>query len=570
MTESSIYLAKPWLKYYPEGVSESVAVDEESLSNAFDRATDQFLNRAAVIFYGNKISYRQLRELSDRFAAGLASVGVKKGDRVAFYLLNSPQFIIAYFGALKAGATVTPISPIYTSGELRHQLLDSQAQHIVCQDMLYENVRKADCPLQSIILTGIEEYLPTLKKIFRKKATRKYVQSGIKTELKDNGNIYQFQALLKEHAPSPPNITFRPKEDVATLPYTGGTTAQPKGIMLTHYNLLANQKQIQSSWPFLEPGQEVFLAYLPLFHIFGQVAIMLNGLILGATLVLLTTPDLDEILASVEEYGANIFFGVPAFYDMLKDYKKTDRINWKNLKLIVCAADTLHETTIKGWEKRTGTKILEGFGMTEVSGACHVNPYDRPKLGSFGVPLSDITAAVVNPDTNGFLPTGEVGELVVNGPNVMKGYWNRAEENINALINIEGSIWLKTGDLVKMDDEGYFYYVDRKKDLIKYKGYSVFAREIEEVIISHPQVKAAGIVGVPNPKVGQYIKAYVVLFSEGRGTISEEDIANYCREHLAHYKIPNIVEFRGELPKTDVGKISRRELREESEEILYK
>ncbi len=567
MTESSIYLTKPWLKYYPEDVPESVDIKEESINDAFDRATDNFSNRTAVIFYGNKISYKQLREMSDRFAAGLASVGVKKGDRVAFYLLNSPQFIIAYFGALKAGATVTPISPIYTSGELRHQLQDSQAQHIVCQDILYENVKKSDLPLQNIILTGIEEYLPTLKKIFRKKSTGNYEQVSIKADLKENVNLHQFQVILKEHSPCSPSITIAPKVDVATLPYTGGTTAQPKGIMLTHYNLLANQKQIQSSWPFLEPGKEVFLAYLPLFHIFGQVAIMLNGILLGATLVLLTTPDLDEILSSVDEYGANIFFGVPAFYDLLKDYKKTDRINWKNLKLIVCAADTLHETTIKGWERRTGTKILEGFGMTEVSGACHVNPYDRPKPNSFGVPLSDITAAVVNPETNGFLPAGETGELIVTGPNIMKGYWNRPEENKNTLINIEGSTWLKTGDLVKMDEEGYFYYVDRKKDLIKYKGYSVFAREIEEVIISHPQVKMAGIVGIPEPKVGQYVKAYVVLFPEGRGKISEEDIVNYCRERLAHYKVPSVVEFRGELPKTDVGKISRRELREESADL---
>ncbi len=567
MTGSEIYLAKPWLNYYPKGVPASVDVVEESLGQAFDRATEEFGDRTAIVFYGNKISYRQLREMVDRFAAALAKLGVKKGDKVAFYLLNSPQFIIAYFGVLKAGATVTPVSPIYTSVELRHQLLDSGAHHIICQDMLYENVIKTGCSLQNIILTGIEEYLPTLKKIFKKKLSKKHDQSAMKNDLAQKDNVHQFQTLLKESHPQPPAIAISPGEDAATLPYTGGTTAQPKGIMLTHYNLLVNQKQISSSWPFLEPGREVFLAYLPFFHIFGQVAIMLNGLLLGATLVLLTTPDMDEILASVEEYGANIFFGVPAFYDILKDYKKTDLVNWKKLKLIVCAADTLHESTVEGWEKRTGTKILEGFGMTEVSGACHVNPFNRSKTGSFGVPLSGITAAVVDPETNEFVPCGEVGELIVSGKNIMKGYLNRPEENTRSLIDLAGLTWLKTGDLVKMDEEGYFYYVDRKKDLIKYKGYSVFAREIEEVVVSHPQVKAAGIVGVPDPKVGQYIKAYIVLFPEGRGMVSEEDIVNYCRERLAHYKIPNLVEFRGELPKTDVGKISRRELREESTEI---
>lgn len=567
MAEDNIYLTKPWLKYYPEGMPESVVVDEEPIGAVFDRIVEKYASRTAIIYYGNKITYKHLSGMVDRFSAALADLGVKKGDRVAFYLLNSPQFIIAYYAVLKVGATVTPVSPIYTSGELRHQLVDSQAKHIICQDILYANLKKAEYPLQNIILTGIEEYLPPLRKILKKRFSGNIDQSAIKTDVIEKDYVHQFQSLLKAYEPNPPHIKFEPKDDLASLPYSGGTTAQPKGIMLTHYNLLSNQKQIQSSWPFLKSGEEVFLAHLPFFHIFGQVTLVLNGIMTGSTLVVLTTPDLDEILASVEDYGVNMFFGVPAFYEMLKDYKKTDRINWKKLKLIVCAADTLHETTEKGWRKRTGTNILEGYGMTEVGGASHSNPFDRIKAGSFGIPLPGITAAVVDPESNKFRPVGEVGELIIQGPNIMKGYWKREDENKQTLIEIAGERWLKTGDMVKMDDEGYFYYVDRKKDLIKYKGYSVFAREVEEVMISHPMIKTVGIIGVPDPKVGQFIKAYVVLYPEARGRLSEEELLDYCCEKLAHYKVPKIIEFRGELPQTDVGKISRRELREESAEI---
>ncbi len=567
MAEKNIYLTKPWLKYYPEGMPESIAVDEESIGAVFDRIVEKFASRTAIIYYGNKITYKQLSVAVDRFSTALADLGVIKGDRVAFYLLNSPQFIIAYYAVLKVGATVTPISPIYTSGELRHQLLDSQARHIICQDILYNNLKKADCPLQNIILTGIEEYLPPLRKILKKRYSGNKDQSTIKIDVREKDHVHQFQTLLKAYEPNPPHINFDPKNDLASLPYSGGTTAQPKGIMLSHYNLLSNQKQIQSSWPFLKSGEEVFLAHLPFFHIFGQVTLVLNGIMTGSTLVVLTTPDLDEILASVDDYGVNMFFGVPAFYDMLKDYKKTDRINWKKLKLIICAADTLHETTVKGWKKRTGTNILEGYGMTEVGGASHSNPFDRIKAGSFGIPLPSVTAAVVDPESNKFCPVGEIGELVVQGPNIMKGYWNREDESKQTLIEIDGETWLKTGDMVKMDSEGYFYFVDRKKDLIKYKGYSVFAREVEEVMIGHPMIKAVGIIGVPDPKVGQFIKAYVVLYPEARGRLSEEELLDYCCEKLAHYKVPKIIEFRGELPQTDVGKISRRELREESAEI---
>jgi long-chain acyl-CoA synthetase len=297
------------------------------------------------------------------------------------------------------------------------------------------------------------------------------------------------------------------------------------------------------------------------------VIVMLNSLIQGYTIVLFTTPDVDAILSAMERYQASVFYGVPTLFDGLKEYEKTDRVNWKRLKLIICGADTLHDSTVEGWERRTGSIILEGFGMTETTSGSHITPSHRPKRGSFGIPLPNVKAAIMEVEGTAFMPVDEVGEMILSGPHIMKEYWKRPEETKEALIEIDGEKWLRTGDLVRMDEEGYFHFFDRKRDLIKYKGYSVFARHVEEVLYSHPQIKAAGVVGVPDPAVGQLIKAYVVLQSEARGRISEEEIMEFCRQNMAHYKVPKIIEFRGELPKTDVGKVSRRELREETEEV---
>jgi len=515
------------------------------------------------------MTFKELEEQVNRFAHALWDLGVRKGDRVALYLLNSPQYIISYFGALKAGATVTPISPVYTSIEVKYQLEDSEARYLVCQDILYENVEKANPNLKEVIVTNIGEYLPPLKKFLGKSLIGKiWRKVDVPTpKIEESSGVHQFQNLMKKYPPKAPEIRLSPKEDLAALPYTGGTTGSPKGAMLTHFNLIACSTQTQSFWPFLEEGKETMLAFLPFYHIYGQVVVMLNGLIQGSTLLLFTTPDLEEILEAIETYKASMFFGVPTMYEYLKEYDKTDRVNWKRLKGIVCGADTLHESTVKDWERKTGTRILEGYGLTECSAVSHTNPFDRPKVGSFGVPLPNISAAILGVEKEEFMPVGEIGELILHGPNIMQGYWKKPEETKNQLIEIEGKIWLRTGDLVKMDEEGYFHFYDRKKDLIKYKGYSVFAKEIEEVLYSHPKVKAAGVIGVPDPKVGQIIKAIVVLQTEARGKISEEEIIQYCEGKLAHYKVPKIVEFRGELPKTDVGKISRRELREETEGV---
>ena len=568
MNAKEAYSAKPWLRHYPEGIPETVDVPATSVPDIFDQAAEKFRNKSALIFYGKKISYAKLKELIDRFAAALADLGIKKGDTVALYLINCPQYVIAYFAALKIGAKVTPISPVYTSHEIRHQIQDSDAMTVVCQDILYDNVEKTGIALKNVILTSIADYLPTLKRLLGKGVLGKiYSEMRVPTPTyMDQAGLLQFQELIKKYPPHPPQVSIDPGWDIAALPYTGGTTGLPKAAILTHANMVALQAQARAFWPFFEEGNELVMAFLPFFHIYGQVVVMLASLFQGFTMVLFTTPDIDDILSAMERYQASGFYGVPTMFEYLKEYEKTDRVNWKRLKLIICGADTLHESTIEAWEKRTGSQILEGFGMTETTGANHCSPIHRPKRGSFGVPLPGIKAAIIEHEGTDFLPPGEIGEMILNGPNIMQGYWKREEETREALIDIDGEKWLRTGDLVRMDDEGYFYFFDRKRDLIKYKGYSVFARHVEEVLYQHPKIKAAGVVGVPDPKVGNVIKAYVVLESEARGKISEEEIIDFCKEKLAYYKVPKIIEFRGELPKTDVGKVSRRELREEGKE----
>jgi long-chain acyl-CoA synthetase len=550
MSAIDVYLSRPWVKYQG-GKPAGIQVPLRSVTQAFDEATERDPGRTAVAFYGRSISYRELREAADRLANALAKLGLKKGDRIALYLVNSPQFIIAYFAALKCGATVTPISPVYTSHEVKYQLQDSGARVMICQDVLYEKVARTGVELDFVVVTNVGEYLPTLKRLLAKKTP----VAGAR--------VHWLQDLLKQHPPQPPAVTIDPKTDIAALPYTGGTTGNPKGVILTHYNLVAAQSVGMAAFPHLTPGKEVVLAFLPFFHIYGQVVIMLNSLCQGHLLVLFTSPDTEAIIAAMERYQATVFYGVPTLYEYLKDHKDTDKANWKRLKLIVSGADTLHESTVSGWTRRTGSKITEGYGLSETAAISHINPIDRPKTGSFGCPVELVEAAILNAETLEFTTPGETGELVLAGPNVMAGYWNRPEDTAKAFVERNGRRWLRTGDIVRMDEEGYFHFYDRSKDLIKFKGYSIFAKDVEDVLYGHPQVKAAGVIGVSDPSVGQRIKAIVVLQGDARGKVSADEIKAYCRQSLAEYKVPHIVEFRGELPKTDVGKISRRELRDE-------
>ncbi|MFH1083306.1 MAG: AMP-binding protein, partial [Pseudomonadota bacterium] len=434
MNAKEAYAEKPWLKYYPEGVADAVDAPAISVPELFDQVAEKYANKTALIFYGKKISYSNLKELIDRFAAALADLGVKKGNTVALYLLNCPQYVIAYLASLKIGAKVTPISPVYTSHEIKHQIQDSDATTVVCQDILYDNVEKTGIGFKNVILTNIAEYLPTLKKILGKSALGKiYGDLRVPTPkfMKEAGLIH-FQDLIKKYLPQPPQVSIDPAKDIAALPYTGGTTGLPKAAILTHANMVALQAQVRAFWPFFEEGNELVMAFLPFFHIYGQVVVMLGSLSQGFTMVLFTTPDIDDILSAMERYQASAFYGVPTLFEYLKEYEKTNRVNWKRLKLIACGADTLHQSTIEAWERRTGAKIFEGYGMTETTAISHGSPIHRPKKGSFGVPLPGMKAAVVEHEGTDFVPPGEVGELILNGPNIMQGYWKREEETREA------------------------------------------------------------------------------------------------------------------------------------------
>ncbi len=559
------YLARPWLRFYQAGVPETVEIPLKSVPRAFDEATERSPGHDAVVFYGRAITYRELRDATDRMACALSALGVRKGDRVALYLLNSPQFIIAYFAALKCGAAVTPISPVYTSHEVRYQLEDSGARAIVCQDVLHDKVAKSGATLDLVVVTSVGEYLPAIKRFLGKGLLGKLFSDAElgAANVPPVPNLHWFQDLLAKYPPRPPEVAIDPKADLAALPYTGGTTGHPKGVMLTHYNLLAAQTLGRAVFPDLEVDKEVVVAFLPFFHVYGQAVIMLNGLIQGSLLVLFTSPDTAAILSAIERYRATVFYGVPTLYEYLKAHKDTDKVDWKRLKFVLSGADTLHASTATDWSQRTGSRIIEGYGLSETSAISHVNPLHRPKSGTFGCPLPGMLAAVVHPGTMEAVPVGQTGELLVSGPNVMAGYWRAPEETARVLVESRGVRWLHTGDVVAMDEEGYFCFYDRLKDLIKYKGHSVFAKDVEEVLYGHPHVKAAGVIGVADTAVGQRIKAIVVLEADARGKVSEEEIKAYCRERLADYKVPHLVEFRGELPKTDVGKVSRRELRDE-------
>lgn len=558
---------RAWLKSYNPGVPADVDIPEgESLSDLFNKSTDQWANRTSLVFYGNKITFTELRDKVDRLANAMTDMGIKKGDRIALLLLNSPEFIICTFAAFKVGAVQTHVSPVYVSEEIKHQLSDSGAQTIICQDILYEGVEKTGIKFKNVILTNISESLPKLKKMVGTTILRGVYQkmAAPSPELYRKEGFHQLHDLLAKYQPQPPQTKINPKEDIASLPYTGGTTGAPKGVMLTHFNIVSNFYQNKAALKELEPGRETVVGFMPFYHAAGLSVVTL-AIFAGYTLVIVTTPDIDDIIQYLVKYNASYFLSAPTMYALLKDYEKTDRVNWKKMKIIESGADHLHEDTAKDWEERTGTKIVEAYGMTETVALATINPVGREKYGSIGIPAPSTYAAILDPDKDEFLPLGETGELVISGPQITIGYWNNLEATKNCEAIMDGKRYWRTGDLGRMDEEGYFYIYDRKRDLIKYKGLRIFAREVEEVLQNHPNVKEVGVVGVRDPIVGQKVRAVIVLESDARGRITEHEIQEYCKDKLAHYKIPQIIDFVGEIPKTDVGKVSRREIRIEED-----
>ncbi len=554
---------RPWLKHYDEGVPHALEYPQVPLFYFLEEAAKKYPDSPCTIFKGAKITYREMNEFTDRLAAGLASLGIKKGDRVGIFMPNTPQFVMAYFAVLKVGGVVVATNPLYSAREIEHQVNDAGVEVMLVMSNFYNLVKQVQpkTKIRTIICTNLKETLPPVLAFLFTLAKEK--KGGFRVELAQ-GDLW-LQDLMKKFQPSDrPKIEIGP-DDVALFQYSGGTTGISKGAVALHRNLVANTLMLRYWLVNCEEGKEVVLMGIPLFHVYGMVAGMCLAIRAAASMVMIPNPrDLKDVLDSIVKYKATIYPGVPTMYNAINNHPdvQAKKYDLSTIKACVSGSAPLMRETKEKFEALTGGKLVEGFGMSEAPTASHANPlFGLNPPGSIGIPLPDVDARIISLDDEvTVLPPGEVGELVVKAPNVMKGYHNMPTETVNTLR--DG--WLYTGDIARMDEEGYFYIVDRKKELIKPGGYQVWPREVEEVIIQHPKVLEVGVAGVPDPYRGETVKAWVVV--KPGETVTEEEIRAFCKENMAPFKVPSQVEFRTELPKTTVGKILRRELVREHKE----
>ena len=537
-----------------------------TLPELLEQTATRLPNHTALIYFGAKISYQQLHEHVSRLAAGLQAMGVKKGDRVALLMPNCPQFVISYFGALTAGAIVTATSTMYTARELTHQWNDAGATVVMAERHLYPVIQAALPQLTSvrhIILTGVRQYYPTHFKHFCE-VLDSTPAANFSTKSKFNSvhsiptgqpMVHEWEHLLS--LSRAPQATSLIQSDIACLQYTGGTTGISKGAMLTHANLVINAYQASHWLCICKEGTEVMVAALPLFHIFAMTCVMICAVEIGGTVVILPRFELRAALNAIRKYHPTIFHGVPTMYVAFNSVANVERYGFKSLRMCMSGGAALPAEVRQKFEALTGGKLVEGYGLTETSPVTHVNPPEgSPKIASIGLPIADTEARIMDmEDGTREMPVGEIGELAIRGPQVMQGYWNKLEET--ALVLRDG--WLYTGDIAKKDDDGYFYIVDRKKDMIIAGGYNIYPRDVEEVLFECPKIKEAAVVGVPDKYRGETVKAFVVLKPDT--TMTVEEIIAFCRERMAGYKVPRQIVFRDSLPKSGVGKYLRRELR---------
>lgn len=557
---------KPWVKFYDKGVPARLDYPPDLLVHRFlEKTAEKFPDRPATIFpaaVGKKLlagmlTFRDLEDAANRFANALASLGVKKGDRVAIHLPNTPQFVISYFGALKAGAIVTAFNPLYTAPEVERQLNDCGAETMVTMTKFYPIVKQvqAKTKVKRVIVTNIKEYFhPVVKTLFTL-AREKKDGHRVAVDPKD----YGFGALLSRASATRPNVPLRP-EDIALLQYTGGTTGIPKGAVLTHRNLGSNLVQSAAWRPDSRPGQESSICVLPFFHLYGMQVGMNNMIYLGGAMILFPRFEIDLVLMAIDHYKPTLFPGVPTLYIAINNYKDIAKHDLKSIRACLSGAAPLPLEVETQFEKSISGKVVEGYGLTESGPVATSNPIaGLRKSGSIGIPFPDTELKVVDPENPAHdLAIGEVGEIAIKGPQVFQGYWNRPEETTRALHNG----WLITGDIGKQDTDGYFYIVERKKDMIISGGFKIFPRDVEEVLFEHPKIQEAAVVGIFDPYLGEVPKAFVVL--KGGETASEKELLDFCASRLAKYKLPHAIEFRASLPKTIIGKVLRRTLQEEA------
>jgi long-chain acyl-CoA synthetase len=504
-----------------------------------------------------------MNEATDHMAAALVEMGVKKGDRVGIFMPNLPQFVVAYYGILKAGGVVVAVNPTYPPDEVLTPVNDANIEIMFTLTRFYDTLKKVreKSKLKKIIVSNLKEALPPVLRLLYTLLKEK--KGGDQLHALADGDIWM-KDLQAKHANSPrPKVDVFP-DDTALFQYSGGTTGVPKGAVAMHRNVVADTLQIKSWMPDLELGKEVVLMGIPLFHVYGMVAGMNFAMANGASMVMIPNArDLKDVLENISKYKATIFPGVPLLYNGINNHPdvKAGKYNLSSIKARISGSAPLMRETKEEFERLTGGKVFEGYGLSEAPTATHCNPLNGVnKTGSIGMPLPDVDVKIISLDDGETeMPQGEIGEIVVNGPQVMKGYHNMPTETANSLrLMKDGKVWLFTGDIARMDEDGYFYIVDRKKELIKPGGFQVWPREVEEAIMDHPKVLEVGVGGIPDPKSGETVKAWVVV--KPGETLTEDEIKDFCKERLAPYKVPRYVEFRNELPKTTVGKILRREL----------
>jgi len=534
------------------------SVDEEVI-HGFERIAANQPDRTAIIFLGRKYSYAELRELTYRFATALYELGVKNNDRVVIYLPNCPQWIAAYFGIQKIGAIPVPISPIYTPYEIRYMINDSKAEVILCQDTNYGYVREVfpDTSLRTVIVTNLVDLLPWHKRCVGRMFDR--IPHGVVTKSR---NVHFFKDLLRKHPPKPPKIDINPREHLAYILYTGGTTGLPKGVPGTHSGMVSYLMDLQDVIQgYVSQGDEVLVLVNPLFHIMGKGTFMGIALTIGNPTVVMPQPLVDAILEAIQKYKATLLFGVPALYRMMLECDRFDTYDLSSLKYCWSGGDVLPVEVFTRFGKYTKYPIRQVYGSTETGHLTFGSTNKEITATSLGKPFPSRKVRIVNPDTVEGVPIGQVGELMVSSP-FLQPYLNKPEETTLSFVEIDGEKWYRVGDYVTMDEDGELHYVDRTADVIKHKGYRVSASEIEAVLQDHPAVIGACVVGVPDNNVGERIKAIVVLKEDSRG-VGAHELNTFCREKLAAYKIPQFIEFRDMLPKSKVGKLLRRELRDE-------
>ncbi|MEW5908188.1 MAG: long-chain fatty acid--CoA ligase [Thermodesulfobacteriota bacterium] len=557
MNEFRSYHDKPWITSYEKEVPQQLNYEKKCLPEFLVESAVKFPSLMALSFQGYSITFRDLNAMVNRFAAALQEFGIQKGDRVAILLPNLIPCIVSYYATLKIGGIAVMNNPLYSDRELEHQFNDSNSKLLVTLDLLGNRMidLRPKTGIKTIIYTSIGDYLPFPKSLLFPLVAKK---KKLAADVKDAPDVYKWKSVIAKSSqdPKPVMISF---EDIAMFQYTGGTTGVSKGVILTHENLSKQVQQLSAWFPQFEKGKEIMLGALPYFHVFGLSAAMNFSVFMGWGQILVPKPQPEPLLEAIRKFKPTFAPLVPTMYIGILNHPDIDKTDLTSIKGCFSGSAPLPVEVIRAFEQKTGAIIVEGFGLTEATPVTHVNPFGgQRKVGSIGLPISDTLCRIVAlDDWTQDMPVGEPGELLIKGPQVMKGYWNMPSETSATLT--DG--WLHTGDIATMDPEGYFYIVDRKKDMVISGGYNVYPREIDEVFYDHPKVLEACSIGIPHPTRGEAIKVFVVL-KEGE-TASAEEFLTYCQTKLAKYKLPTEIEFRQTLPKSSVGKVLRKELKDQ-------